>query len=67
MPAALRGLSYIPAFLVLNILKNCHLPGENASSGTVLIEAKVTGKESECKDMDQNSKVLNDKELKTKL
>ncbi|XP_077627292.1 solute carrier organic anion transporter family member 1A2 isoform X1 [Crocuta crocuta] len=67
LPAALRGLSYIPAFLVLNILKNCHLPGENASSGTVLIEAKVTGKESECKDMDQNSKVLNDKELKTKL
>ncbi|XP_039079530.1 solute carrier organic anion transporter family member 1A2 isoform X5 [Hyaena hyaena] len=67
LPAALRGLSYIPAFLVLNILKNCHLPGENASSGTVLIEAKVTGKETECKDMDQNSKVLNDKELKTKL
>ncbi|XP_053081919.1 solute carrier organic anion transporter family member 1A2 isoform X10 [Acinonyx jubatus] len=67
LPAALRGLSYIPAFLILNILKNRHLPGENASSGTMLTEAKTTKKESECKDMDQNSKVLNDNELKTKL
>ncbi|XP_040344664.1 solute carrier organic anion transporter family member 1A2 isoform X5 [Herpailurus yagouaroundi] len=67
LPAALRGLSYIPAFLILNILKNRHLPGENASSGTMLTEAKTTKKENECKDMDQNSKVLNDNELKTKL
>ncbi|XP_046922867.1 solute carrier organic anion transporter family member 1A2 isoform X3 [Lynx rufus] len=67
LPAALRGLSYIPAFLILNILKNHHLPGENASSGTMLTEAKTTKKENECKDMDQNSKVLNDNELKTKL
>uniref|UniRef100_A0A673TFS5 Solute carrier organic anion transporter family member n=1 Tax=Suricata suricatta TaxID=37032 RepID=A0A673TFS5_SURSU len=67
LPAALRGISYIPAFLILNLLKNRHLPGENASSGTVLIEAKITGKENKCKDMDQNSKVLNDTELKTKL
>nr|XP_060514162.1 solute carrier organic anion transporter family member 1A2 isoform X3 [Panthera onca] len=67
LPAALRGLSYIPAFLILNILKNRHLPGENASSGTILTEAKTTKKENECKDMDQNSKVLNDNELKTKL
>ncbi|XP_045319416.1 solute carrier organic anion transporter family member 1A2 isoform X3 [Leopardus geoffroyi] len=67
LPAALRGLSYIPAFLILNILKNRHLPGENASSGTMLTEAKTTKKENKCKDMDQNSKVLNDNELKTKL
>ncbi|XP_044917433.1 solute carrier organic anion transporter family member 1A2 isoform X9 [Felis catus] len=67
LPAALRGLSYIPAFLILNILKNRHLPGENVSSGTMLTEAKTTKKENECKDMDQNSKVLNDNELKTKL
>lgn len=49
------------------MLKKRLLPGENASSGTVLIEAKVTGKENDCKDMHQNSKVLNDGELKTKL
>ncbi|XP_027451629.1 solute carrier organic anion transporter family member 1A2 isoform X2 [Callorhinus ursinus] len=67
LPAALRGTSYIPAFLILIILKKRLLPGENACSGTVLIEAKVTGKENECKDMNQNSKVLNDDELKTKL
>ncbi|XP_045637421.1 solute carrier organic anion transporter family member 1A2 isoform X4 [Ursus americanus] len=67
LPAALRGTSYIPAFLILIILKKHLLPGENASSGTVLIEAKVTGKENECKDMHKNSKILNDDELKTKL
>nr|XP_045724632.1 solute carrier organic anion transporter family member 1A2 isoform X2 [Mirounga angustirostris] len=67
LPAALRGTSYIPAFLILIILKKRLLPGENASSGTMLIEAKFTGKENECKDMNQNSKVLNDDELKTKL
>uniref|UniRef100_A0A8C0QWZ6 Solute carrier organic anion transporter family member n=1 Tax=Canis lupus dingo TaxID=286419 RepID=A0A8C0QWZ6_CANLU len=67
LPAALRGTSYIPAFLILIMLKKRLLPGENASSGTVLIEAKVTGKENDCKDMHQNSKVLNDGELKTKL
>nr|XP_035975077.1 solute carrier organic anion transporter family member 1A2 isoform X3 [Halichoerus grypus]XP_035975078.1 solute carrier organic anion transporter family member 1A2 isoform X3 [Halichoerus grypus] len=67
LPAALRGTSYIPAFLILIILKKRLLPGENASSGTMLIEAKVTGKENEYKDMNQNSKVLNDDELKTKL
>ncbi|XP_029811388.1 solute carrier organic anion transporter family member 1A2-like [Suricata suricatta] len=67
LPGALRGISYIPAFLILILLKNRHLPGENASSGTVLIEAKTTGKENKCKDMDQSSKVLNDNELITKL
>ncbi|XP_045869571.1 solute carrier organic anion transporter family member 1A2 isoform X5 [Meles meles] len=67
LPSALRGISYIPAFLILIILKKRRLPGENVSSGTVLIEAKVAGKENECKDLHQNSKVLNDDELKTKL
>ncbi|XP_059258679.1 solute carrier organic anion transporter family member 1A2 isoform X2 [Mustela nigripes] len=67
LPSALRGISYIPAFLILITLKKRRLPGENVSSGTVLIEAKVAGKENDCKDMHQNSKVLNDDELKTKL
>ncbi|XP_008064018.2 solute carrier organic anion transporter family member 1A2 [Carlito syrichta] len=44
LPAALRGSSYIPALLILILLRS-PLPGENASSGTELIETKVTGKE----------------------
>ncbi|XP_065743816.1 solute carrier organic anion transporter family member 1A2 isoform X3 [Phocoena phocoena] len=66
LPAALRGSSYIPAFLILIILRKHRLPEENASSETML-EAKFTGKENEGKETDQNSKVLNDDELKTKL
>uniref|UniRef100_A0A3Q1N7T3 Solute carrier organic anion transporter family member n=1 Tax=Bos taurus TaxID=9913 RepID=A0A3Q1N7T3_BOVIN len=66
IPAALRGSSYIPAFLILFILRKYRLPGENASSETMLV-AKFTGKENEGKEMDQNAKVLNDDELKTKL
>ncbi|KAI5158776.1 solute carrier organic anion transporter family member 1A2 [Manis pentadactyla] len=67
LPAALRGSSYIPAFSILILLRKRHLPGETAPAGTVLVETKFTGKENECKDMHQNSKVLNDDELKTKL
>ncbi|TEA28267.1 hypothetical protein DBR06_SOUSAS3310053 [Sousa chinensis] len=66
LPAVLRGSSYIPAFLILIILRKYRLPEENASSETML-EAKFTGKENEGKETDQNSKVLNDDELKTKL
>ncbi|XP_010987134.1 solute carrier organic anion transporter family member 1A2 [Camelus dromedarius] len=66
LPAALRGSSYIPAFLILLILRKHRLPAENASSETML-ETKFTGKETECKEMDQKSKVLDDEELKTKL
>lgn len=67
LPAGLRASSYIPAFLVLYFLRKYRLPGENASSGTMLMEAKDTGKENESKDIHQNSKDLNDGELKTKL
>uniref|UniRef100_A0A8C3XCB6 Solute carrier organic anion transporter family member n=1 Tax=Catagonus wagneri TaxID=51154 RepID=A0A8C3XCB6_9CETA len=66
LPAALRGSSYIPAFLILIILRKYRLPMENASS-EIMLEAKFTGKENEGKEMDQNSKVLNGEELKTKL
>ncbi|XP_036107702.1 solute carrier organic anion transporter family member 1A2 [Molossus molossus] len=67
LPAALRGLSVIPAIWILIILRKRHLPGENAASGTVPVEAKVTGKENEYQEMDQISKVLNNDVLKTKL
>ncbi|XP_077024054.1 solute carrier organic anion transporter family member 1A2 [Tamandua tetradactyla] len=67
LPAALRGVSYIPALLILFLLRKRRLPGENVSSGIVLTETKVTGKENECKDMHQNSKASNDDDLETKL
>uniref|UniRef100_A0A8C5ULC1 Solute carrier organic anion transporter family member n=1 Tax=Microcebus murinus TaxID=30608 RepID=A0A8C5ULC1_MICMU len=67
LPAALRGLSFIPVFLVLLLLRNRQLPGENASSGTELVQTKVTEKENECKDIHPNSKFSNDNVLKTKL
>uniref|UniRef100_A0A8C5ZW59 Solute carrier organic anion transporter family member n=1 Tax=Marmota marmota marmota TaxID=9994 RepID=A0A8C5ZW59_MARMA len=67
LPAALRGLSFIPAFLILILLRKRHLPGENDPSGTELAVTKITEKEKECKDVQQNSKVLNDEEMKTKL
>ncbi|XP_019593751.2 solute carrier organic anion transporter family member 1A2 isoform X1 [Rhinolophus sinicus] len=67
LPAALRGSSFIPAILVLIILRKYHPPGESTSSGTAHVEGKVTGKENECQEMDQLSKILNDNELKTKL
>uniref|UniRef100_A0A2K6MQU5 Solute carrier organic anion transporter family member n=1 Tax=Rhinopithecus bieti TaxID=61621 RepID=A0A2K6MQU5_RHIBE len=63
----LRGSSFVPALIILILLRKCHLPGENASSGTELIETKVKGKKNECKDMYQKPTVLNDDELKTKL
>lgn len=65
LPASLRGLSYIPAIFILIILRKHRLPGENTTSGTVPIEAKVTG--TECQEMDQTSKVLNNDVLKTKM
>ncbi|XP_032143639.1 solute carrier organic anion transporter family member 1A2 isoform X1 [Sapajus apella] len=67
LPAALRGSSFIPGLIILILLRKCHLPGKNVSSGTELIETKVKGKENECKDIYQKSMILNDDELKTKL
>ncbi|XP_003405730.2 solute carrier organic anion transporter family member 1A2 isoform X1 [Loxodonta africana] len=67
LPAALRGSSYIPAFIILFILRKRRLPGENISSDIMIVETKVTGKDNECKDTSQNSKHVNDDEMKTKL
>jgi solute carrier organic anion transporter family protein 1A len=67
VPAALRGSSYLPAFLVLILLRRRVLPGENDSSGTKLAGTKVAEKEHQLKDLQQNSKAVNDEELKTKL
>lgn len=65
LPAALRGVSYIPAIFILIILRKYRLPGENTTSGTVPAEAKVTGNEGQ--EMDQTCKVLNNNVLNTKM
>ncbi|ELK23148.1 Solute carrier organic anion transporter family member 1A5 [Myotis davidii] len=65
LPAALRGLSYIPAVFILIILRKYRLPGENTTSGTLPAEAKVTGNEDQ--EMDQTCKVLNNNVLNTKM
>ncbi|XP_075409176.1 solute carrier organic anion transporter family member 1A2 isoform X3 [Tenrec ecaudatus] len=67
LPAALRGASYVPALTILFILRNRQLPGENISSGMTHTESKGTGKQSELKDMHQDSKVVNAVDMKTKL
>ncbi|KAM6214912.1 solute carrier organic anion transporter family member 1A2 [Rhynchocyon petersi] len=67
LPAALRGSSYIPALIILFILRKRRLPGETVSSGIVTVETKVAGKDMEYKDIHQNSKFVNDVEMKTKL
>ncbi|XP_004713846.1 solute carrier organic anion transporter family member 1A2 isoform X1 [Echinops telfairi] len=67
LPAALRGSSYIPALMILFILRNRQLPGESVSSGIMHTGSKVTGKQSELKDMHQDFKVVNAVDMKTKL
>lgn len=67
LPAGLRGVSFFPAFLTLILLRKRHLPGENDSAGTELADAKTAEHENECKGEQQNAKVPNAEELKTKL
>ncbi|XP_028735716.1 solute carrier organic anion transporter family member 1A5-like [Peromyscus leucopus] len=67
LPAALRGLSYLPAFFILKLMKKRQLPGETDSSETELAETKLTEKKSECVDVHRSPEVENDRELKTKL
>ncbi|XP_048191137.1 solute carrier organic anion transporter family member 1A2 [Perognathus longimembris pacificus] len=67
MPAAIRGLSFLPAFVILILLRNRKLPGETDSPIAELADLKAVEKENEGKDLHPNAKVLNDGELKTKL
>ncbi|XP_008849813.1 solute carrier organic anion transporter family member 1A2 [Nannospalax galili] len=67
LPAALRGASFLPAFLILILIRKRHLPGEVTSPETEFVETKLTEKENEFKDAIRNSKVENSEELKTKL
>uniref|UniRef100_A0A8C8VZ70 Solute carrier organic anion transporter family member n=1 Tax=Peromyscus maniculatus bairdii TaxID=230844 RepID=A0A8C8VZ70_PERMB len=67
VPAALRGLSYLPAFFILKLMRKRQLPGETDSSETELAETKLTEKKTECVDVHRSPEVENDRELKTKL
>ncbi|KAM5262912.1 solute carrier organic anion transporter family member 1A2 [Ctenodactylus gundi] len=67
LPAAIRGLSFLPAILILILLRKRHLPSENDTPEGELADAKVRETEKGCKGEPQNSKVLNNEELKTKL
>lgn len=67
VPAALRGLSFAPAFFILILMRKLQLPGEIDSSETEPAEMKLTEKESECVEVHRSPEVQNDRELKTKL
>nr|XP_044995444.1 solute carrier organic anion transporter family member 1A2 isoform X2 [Jaculus jaculus] len=67
LPAALRGMSFLPAFLLLFLLRNRRLPGENDPSGTELAETKAADKAGQCKDAHEDAKVVSSEEWKTKL
>ncbi|XP_060240361.1 solute carrier organic anion transporter family member 1A5-like isoform X6 [Meriones unguiculatus] len=67
VPAALRGSSYLPAFFILMLVRKLQLPGDVASLETEPEEMKLTGKESECMDVNRSPELESDRELKTKL
>ncbi|XP_031236904.1 solute carrier organic anion transporter family member 1A4-like [Mastomys coucha] len=67
LPVALRGSSYLPAFIIVILIRKFCLPGNIDSSETGPAEMKFTEKESECTDAHRSPKVENDGELKTKL
>ncbi|XP_051011497.1 solute carrier organic anion transporter family member 1A5-like [Acomys russatus] len=67
VPAAVRGLSYLPAFFILILMRKLQLPGEIDSSETGLAEMELTEKESKCLDVHRSPEVENDSELKRML
>ncbi|XP_059114728.1 solute carrier organic anion transporter family member 1A5-like isoform X2 [Peromyscus eremicus] len=67
LPVALRGLSYLPAFFIVILMRKRQLPEDIDSSETELAEMKLTEKENECMDVHRSPEVENDGELKTKL
>ena len=67
MSAALRGSSYLPAFVIVILTRKFSLPGKINSSEMEIAEMKLTEKESQCTDVHRNPKFKNDGELKTKL
>ncbi|XP_076424318.1 solute carrier organic anion transporter family member 1A4-like isoform X2 [Peromyscus maniculatus bairdii] len=67
VPAALRGLSYLPAVFILILMRKRQQPEDIDSSETELAEMKLTEKENEYMDVHRSPEVENDGELKTKL
>uniref|UniRef100_A0A8C6HJW8 Solute carrier organic anion transporter family member n=1 Tax=Mus spicilegus TaxID=10103 RepID=A0A8C6HJW8_MUSSI len=67
LPAALRGISYLPAFIIVILIRKFCLPGEINSSEMEIAEMKLTEMESECTDAHRSHKFKSDGELKIKL
>ncbi|XP_021009826.1 LOW QUALITY PROTEIN: solute carrier organic anion transporter family member 1A4-like [Mus caroli] len=67
LPAALRGISYLPAFIIVILIRKFCIPGEIDSSEMEIAEMKLTEMESECTDTHRSHKFKSDGELKTKL
>lgn len=67
LPVAVRGSSYLPAFVTLILVRKSSLPGKISSSEMEIAEMKLREKESQCTDVHRNPKFKNDGELKTKL
>ncbi|XP_052028719.1 solute carrier organic anion transporter family member 1A4-like isoform X2 [Apodemus sylvaticus] len=67
LPAALRGSSYILAFIIVRIARKFQFPEDTDSSETELAEMKLIEKEDDCTDVHRSPKVQNDGELETML
>ncbi|KAM4820459.1 LOW QUALITY PROTEIN: solute carrier organic anion transporter family member 1A2 [Thomomys bottae] len=67
LPSAIRGTSFLPAFVILILLRHRQLPGESHFPITELADLKMAVKKNEDKDSHQNAKVVNEEDLKTKL
>ncbi|CAH7430969.1 unknown_gene_8393 [Phodopus roborovskii] len=67
LPAALRGSSFLPAFLIVLLIRKLQLPGESDSPEQELAEMKLTEKERECMIVHRSPEFENKREQKTKL
>ncbi|KAL1775728.1 solute carrier organic anion transporter family member 1A5 isoform X1 [Sigmodon hispidus] len=67
VPAAVRGLSYLPAIFILILIRKLHLPEEMVCSEAELAEMKLTEKENEYTGVHRSPEAENGRELKTKL
>ncbi|XP_021044523.1 solute carrier organic anion transporter family member 1A4-like [Mus pahari] len=67
LPAVLRGISYLPAFIIVILIRKFCLPGEIDSSEMEIAEMNFTETENECTDAHRSPKFKSDGELKTKL
>ncbi|XP_031236902.1 solute carrier organic anion transporter family member 1A4-like [Mastomys coucha] len=67
LPTALRGLSFLPAFFILRLMRKFQFPEDTDSSETELVEMKLIEKEEDCTDEHRSPNVESAEELKIKL